>query len=99
MTISINKAQNLIIDLRDNAGGTLLGLELLLPYFDIDTVISVGSTIICSDDNITAFEEGTRMIAEFGAPQKIIDKQQAVLENMIKNKGQSYFDPPESNHY
>ncbi len=93
---SIIKALNLIIDLRDNSGGTLLVLDLLLPYFNIERVISSGGAIICSDDNIVAQKEGIRMMSEFGVTQKIIDDERMVLEEMINNKGQNYFRQPDT---
>ena len=48
----IQQRENLIIDLRNNSGGSVLTFEKLLPFIYTGPVINYGASVLATDDNI-----------------------------------------------
>lgn len=52
----IKSSKHFILDLRNNLGGVVLGFEKLLPLMYTNPIITKGTSVLTSDDNIKSYE-------------------------------------------
>lgn len=78
----INKAPNLIIDLRDNGGGHSMTFDTLLPLIYSDTMYRDGFVIKSSPENIEIYKEG---LSDPDMPSSTIEAFNRIIEMMEKN--------------
>jgi Peptidase family S41 len=96
---SLKASKNILIDLRENGGGTVLTLEPLLPYFGITKAFSQTGIILCSDDNIKNYETESKAFAEMITDQQIIEAEYRKVDSMKKYRGGYYIEPIDTIKY
>lgn len=85
----ISSSRNLIVDIRNNTGGTTLTFYSLLPFILTRPVVALGGRINCSEDVIADHRKGIEQYGEiWTATQRV--EQEKVLQELIARKGGFY---------
>ncbi|MGG9963918.1 S41 family peptidase [Ferruginibacter sp. SUN106] len=87
--------KNLIIDIRNNAGGTINNFFSLLPFFGDTPIVTVGAFKLCSQDLIEDALADKKFYASRNDTSKINDLNSAV-KRMEANKGHFIYLKPDT---
>lgn len=87
----LNNCKNIIIDLRENSGGTILALEKLLPLCGLTIDVSPGGELVCSNDNIQVYSDDLNFLTEKKIRPEIIQELRNTLDSLCKYKGGIYY--------
>ena len=87
----LENTKNLILDIRENAGGTIRNYFPLIPYVYTNTIMSESGFTLCSEDLILDKKEILQRYLKKNDTNRVKNIE-AQLENLIKHKGEFIFD-------
>lgn len=92
---AITNAKTLIVDIRNNMGGTIKNYLPLLPFIYTQPIVNCGIYQKCSQDLIEDFKEDIRQLNTKGDTAKA-NKYKNKLDSIIKFKGRFRYFPPDT---
>lgn len=87
----IEKTPNLIIDIRNNTGGTWLVYESLFPYIYTNPIIEGDGYLNCTQDFIDKQKEFIEDFKKDSSLKQYVPENERVLDSMLKYKGGFYY--------
>ncbi len=87
----ISAANLLIIDIRNNMGGTIKNYLPLIPYISTGQIIHPSTYRLCSDDAIADFEDDMKNLNKDVA-DLLKEEYKARLDSMLNNKGNFFIE-------
>jgi len=93
---AIEKTPNLIIDIRNNTGGTWAVYRSLFPYIFTKPVIPGVGSYRCSEDFIDLLKADIEKGKKDSSLAHFLPREMELLDSMLQYKGGFYYSPPDT---
>jgi len=94
-SVSIASCKNLIIDIRNNGGGSIRGFFSLLPFFCTTPLFNVGSYQLCSNDLIEDARQSRKLYSERN-DTTLVAEYDKFIARMMEHKNTFIYTPPDT---